>query len=201
MPQTEEVVTQNKDSQQGDEISSVHGKPSTELLLPKQVAMKQEVSKVLQPVMETASNRTSMYSTHLLGTTAAAAAVPPVANSQEKNGISHSQVQTAKQQTRNWEHFPGKTKYHLNGRVQFGTQYFANIGTTTLILVPTALYFAFTYVSLEIGLIDRGRYLWTEYSPALPISFAYLVLLCLSSLIKASTSDPGVSSLPFFVDK
>jgi len=139
---------------QGDEISSVHGKPSTEPLLPKQVvSVKQEAlpPRVLHPVVEAASTRTSMYSTHLLGTNAAPV-IPPATIPQEKNGASHVPGQKINKETRNWEHFPGKTKYHLNGRVQFGTQYFANIGTATLILIPSALYFAFTYVLPEIKL-------------------------------------------------
>jgi len=147
MPQTEDVgtVIPQKETAQEDDISSVHGKPSTEPLLPKQVTMKQEAPRVLHPVVETASNRTSMYSTHLLGTSIAPA-MPPAAVAPEKNGVSPVPEQKTNKETRNWEHFPGKTKYHLNGRVQFGTQYFANIGTATLILIPTALYFAFTYL-------------------------------------------------------
>ena len=39
---------------------------------------------------------------------------------------------------------------------------------------------------------SSGRFLWDEESPALPLTFAYLVILCLSSLFKASTSDPGI---------
>lgn len=149
MPQTEDLVAviPQKETQQEDEISSVHGKPSTEPLLPKQVAVKQQVPIVLHPVIEAASARTSMYSAHLLGASTAPV-VPSASVAQEKkNGVSHVPEQKTNKDTRNWEHFPGRTRYHLNGRVQFGTQYFANIGTATLILIPTALYFAFTYRS------------------------------------------------------
>lgn len=38
----------------------------------------------------------------------------------------------------------------------------------------------------------RAEWLWLNVSPALPITFAYLFLLCMSSFIKASVSDPGV---------
>lgn len=122
-----------------DDVSSVHGKPSTEALLPKPSGghVKDEPRR-LHTVAEIASNRTSMYSTQLLG--AAAPIVHPTASPQP-----NAEVQKPPQ-TRNWEHFPGKTKYHLGGRVQFGTQYWANIGTATLVLIPTGLYFAFTYV-------------------------------------------------------
>jgi hypothetical protein len=126
-------------SQQADEISSVHGKPSKEPLLPKPAAVRQE-PRALHPVFETASNRTSMRSTKLLGTNTPVA--PPVAfqPSQEKK-----EVPQPPKQTRNWQHFPGQTRYHLHGRIQFGTQYWANIGTAVLIFIPTGLYFAFTY--------------------------------------------------------
>ena len=159
MPQTEEIVIPQKEILgQGDEISSVHGKPSTEPLLPKQVVLvKPEVPpRVLHPVVEAASNRTSMYSTHLLGTNAAPGIPRTSVSHQKNNGVLHVPVEKMNQETRNWQHFPGKTKYHLNGRVQFGTQYFANIGTAALIIIPSALYFAFTYLLLQIPSNQTG---------------------------------------------
>ena len=126
-------------SQQTDEISSMRGKLSTEPLLPRPVVNKEP--KVLHPVFEVASTRTSMLSTQLLGTHQPV--IPPPPTSQEKNGVAQPP-----KKTRNWEHFPGKTKYHLHGRIQFGTQYLPNIATATLIIVPTSLYFAFTYSPL-----------------------------------------------------
>ena len=126
-------------SQRSEEFSSVHGKPSTEPLIPPPAILKPGTS-TLHPVVEgsSASNRTSMHSAQLLGTT------PPAQNppTQSKNGVQHA---TETKTTRNWQHFPGKTHYHLGGRVQFGTQYWANIGTAILILIPAGLYFAFTY--------------------------------------------------------
>lgn len=120
-------------SQQTDEVSSMRGKPSTEPLLPKPAVVKTE-PRVLHPVSEIASNRTSMHSSQLLG--ANAPVLLPPTTLHEKNGPP---------KTRNYQHFPGNTKYHLHGRVQFGTQYLANIATVTLILIPTGLYFTFTY--------------------------------------------------------
>jgi hypothetical protein len=121
---------------------SMHGKPSTEPLLPKPAAFRQDNSRVLHPVIEIASTRTSMLnSSQMLGNkTPTTARLPPIAILQEKNANSQSM-----DKTRNWQHFPGKTHYHLGGRVQFGTQYFANVGTITLLLIPTGLYFAFPY--------------------------------------------------------
>jgi len=129
-------------SQQTDEISLMHGEPSTEPLLPRPAIVKAE-RRTLHPVSEIASNRTSMHSTQLMGTNNPVL-LPPT-TLQEKNGIAQAPT------TRNYQHFPGKTTYHLHGRVQFGTQYWANIGTTTLILIPTGLYFAFTYLPIIPG--------------------------------------------------
>jgi hypothetical protein len=130
---------------------SMHGKPSTEPLLPKPVAFRQDNSRVLHPVIEIASTRTSMLnSTQMLGNkTPTTARLPPIAILQEKNVNSQ-----AMDKSRNWQHFPGKTHYHLGGRVQFGTQYFANVGTIILLLIPTGLYFAFPYPFPCVDLID-----------------------------------------------
>jgi len=122
---------------QPEEVSSVHGKPSTEPLLPKPASLKQ-VSP-LNPVAETTSNRTSMLSAHLMRPPATEGTPPETHH--EKNGNKSSR-------TRNWQHFPGKTNYYLGGRVQFGSQYLAPLGILTLILIPTGLYFAFTYFLL-----------------------------------------------------
>jgi hypothetical protein len=130
-PQRQSLISQHP-----DEISSVHGKPSSEPLLPRPAPTKQE-SRPLHTVIETASNRTSILPTQLLA--AHLPSIPPATALDPANSASK-----APPKTRNWQHFPGKTKYHLNGRVQFGTQYWANIGTAASILIPAALYFAFT---------------------------------------------------------
>jgi hypothetical protein len=122
-------------SLQTEDFSSVHGKPSTEPLLPGAAMLKQE--RTLHPVIETASNRVSGHSAQFQGNLGPSLPSPL---SHATNGITQSD-----KNTRNWQHFPGKTKYHLGGRVQFGTQYWANIGTGFLILLPSGLYFAFTY--------------------------------------------------------
>jgi hypothetical protein len=165
----EEISNIQPDSiSNAEEISSVHGKPSKEPLLPKPATVKQE-ARALHPVVEIASNRTSRNSAQLLG---AAAPVLPAATSSAKANP-HS-----KEKSRNWEHFPGKTKYHLSGRVQFGTQYLANIGTATLILIPTGLYFAFTYFLIDCfnKLVDGiyGQNIPLHYLLHSHISFFYV---------------------------
>jgi len=131
-----EEQTRPATSTQSEEIS-VSGKPSTEPLIPRLAAIKQDAG-TLHPVAEVSSRRTSMMSTQLLSTNAPSA--PAIAPATRRN---NAMQDTDK--SRNWQHFPGRTKYHLGGRVQFGTQYWANIGTATLILIPTGLYFAFPY--------------------------------------------------------
>jgi len=39
-----------------------------------------------------------------------------------------------------------------------------------------------------------AKWLWKHVSPALPVTFGYLYLLCMMSFLKASVSDPGVGS-------
>lgn len=41
--------------------------------------------------------------------------------------------------------------------------------------------------------INRAPYLWLHASPAIPILFAYIFLICFSSFLHASLTNPGVS--------
>lgn len=41
---------------------------------------------------------------------------------------------------------------------------------------------------------NRAPWLWQNVTPAIPIVFVYISFLCISSLIHASVTDPGVSS-------
>ena len=46
-----------------------------------------------------------------------------------------------------------------------------------------------------------GPYFWHSVSPVIPIIYAYLFFICISSFIHASVTDPGVSSGQHIVDK
>ena len=130
-----------------DDFSSVYGKASKDPLLPKAASPKQDTTP-LNPVVEITSTRTSMLHAEPQKHTI------PVKSGVDatKNGTTLANHE-AKKKTRNWEHFPGKTRYYLGGRVQFGRQYWASIGTAVLIFIPTGLYFAFT-LSLPPDLIN-----------------------------------------------
>lgn len=88
---------------------------------------------------------------------------------------------------KNYEYFPGNTTFCLGGRIQNTKDRPINIATGILLVLPAALFFAFS-----------GVWYWHEVSPAVPIIFAYLFLICLSSFWHASVTDPGVGVI-FFV--
>lgn len=83
---------------------------------------------------------------------------------------------------RNHEYFEGNTVFCLDGRLQNTRHRPINLGTGFLIVLPAALFFG-----------ACAPYLWLHLSPAIPIVFAYIFLISMSSFIRASSSDPGVS--------
>lgn len=83
-----------------------------------------------------------------------------------------------------FEYFEGNTRFFFGGRWQNTRQRPVNIATGVFAVLPCALFFGF-----------EAPWLWHNVSPAIPIVFAYLTYICLSSFIHASVSDPGVSSL------
>lgn len=82
---------------------------------------------------------------------------------------------------RNFEFFQGNTVFFLGGRFQNTRSTPINIATGSLVVVPSILWFAFS-----------APWLWENISPAVPITFAYLFYICISSFIHASVSDPGI---------
>jgi palmitoyltransferase ZDHHC9/14/18 len=83
---------------------------------------------------------------------------------------------------RNYKYFTGNTVFCWGGRLQNTRHKPVNVATGLMVLIPGVLFFAFS-----------APWLWHNVSPALPIVFAYLFYICLSSFIHASVSDPGVS--------
>ncbi|KAK3905032.1 DHHC palmitoyltransferase-domain-containing protein [Staphylotrichum tortipilum] len=82
---------------------------------------------------------------------------------------------------RNYEYFLGNTVFCLGGRLQNTRHRPVNIATGAFIVVPAALFLAFS-----------APWIWNNLSPAIPITFAYVFFICMSSFIHASVSDPGI---------
>lgn len=86
---------------------------------------------------------------------------------------------------RNYQYFNGNTRFWLGGRLQNTRDRPVNIATGILVLIPGILFFIFS-----------APWLWYNISPSIPIIFAYVFYICMSSFVHASISDPGVSHLP-----
>jgi palmitoyltransferase ZDHHC9/14/18 len=82
---------------------------------------------------------------------------------------------------KNHQYFTGNTRFWWGGRLQNARDRPVNIATGTLVVMPGVLFFIFS-----------APWLWYNISPAIPIIFAYIFYICLSSFIHASVSDPGV---------
>jgi palmitoyltransferase ZDHHC9/14/18 len=82
----------------------------------------------------------------------------------------------------NFEYFEGNTVFALGGRLQNTKHRPINIATLSLVILPCVLFFIFS-----------APWIWHHISPAIPITFAYLTFVCVSSFFHASASDPGVS--------
>lgn len=81
----------------------------------------------------------------------------------------------------NYEYFTGNTVFWGKGRFQNARDRPINIITGILVVLPLALFFAYS-----------APWLWQHISPAVPIIFAYLAFICMSSFIHASLVNPGI---------
>lgn len=91
------------------------------------------------------------------------------------------QQQQQKRLGRNYEYFTGNTVFCWGGRLQNTRDRPINIATGILAVLPAGLFFGYS-----------GPWLWLHVSPAIPILFAYIFLICVSSFFHASVSDPGI---------
>lgn len=82
---------------------------------------------------------------------------------------------------KNYEYSASNTLFLCAGRLLNTRAKPLNIMTFTLTLLPGILFFAFS-----------APYLWLQLSPAIPIIFAYVFLVSLSSFAHAAFSDPGI---------
>ncbi|KAI9833308.1 MAG: hypothetical protein M1819_003703 [Sarea resinae] len=81
----------------------------------------------------------------------------------------------------NFQYFSGNTIFCWGGRLQNARDRPINIVTGIVVVVPAGLFFGFS-----------APWLWHHVSPAIPIVFAYLFLICISSFVHASITDPGI---------
>ncbi|KAJ9202977.1 hypothetical protein DTO164E3_1580 [Paecilomyces variotii] len=86
-----------------------------------------------------------------------------------------------KKMGKNYEYFTGNTVFWGSGRFQNARDKPVNIATGILVALPAGLFFGFS-----------APWLWHHISPAIPILFAYLFYVCMSSFIHASVVDPGI---------
>ncbi|KEQ89094.1 zf-DHHC-domain-containing protein [Aureobasidium pullulans EXF-150] len=82
---------------------------------------------------------------------------------------------------RNYQYFNGNAVFFLRGRLINTRQRPLNVFTALLAIIPAALFFGFS-----------APWLWHHVSPAIPILFAYVFFICLSSYLHASFSEPGI---------
>jgi palmitoyltransferase ZDHHC9/14/18 len=83
----------------------------------------------------------------------------------------------------NYQYFNGNTVFFLGGRLQNSRSRPINIGTGLLVIIPSVLFLVFS-----------APWLWHNISPAIPIIYAYIFFISISSFTHASVSDPGVST-------
>lgn len=82
---------------------------------------------------------------------------------------------------KNYQHFTGNTVFCLGGRLQNSRDKPINLITGILITLPSGLFFGYS-----------APWLWHHISPALPMVYAYLYYVCMSSFLHASAVDPGI---------
>ncbi|KAL2172626.1 hypothetical protein VTG60DRAFT_4745 [Thermothelomyces hinnuleus] len=134
-------------------------------------------SSFLMPRMESSSGNREMQGGEKLESLASSPQLPPSTGDDK----APPEFKSAAQLGRNYEYFLGNTVFCLGGRLQNTRQRPVNIATGAFVIIPAVLFFIFS-----------APWLWHNLSPAIPITFAYMFFICLSSFIHASVSDPGI---------
>ncbi|CAO3609882.1 unnamed protein product [Mucor fragilis] len=124
---------------------------------------------------------------------------PPPAipsNAQLQHRTPHTQPQPQQQQTiesppilqgkrqlstRNYKLYDGKTVFFCGGRFLTSRALWAFCISLFLVIMPSVLFLIFTC-----------PWLWYHISPAVPIVFAYIFCITISSMLKTSWTDPGI---------
>ena len=102
---------------------------------------------------------------------------------------------------KNYEYFTGNTVFCWGGRLQNTRDRPVSIASAIGFILPCTLYFIFAYVAIMTHKLSvvwltscSAPWIWRNISPAIPLIYAYLFLICLSSFIHASATNPGVGS-------
>ncbi|KAL9615990.1 MAG: hypothetical protein Q9160_009089 [Pyrenula sp. 1 TL-2023] len=104
------------------------------------------------------------------------------ATSPQQSEMKPADIQAEKASAgRNYEYFEGNTAFFWNGRFQNSRDRPVNIATGIFLIVPGVLFFVFS-----------APWIWHNISPAIPIVFAYIYFICISSFVHASVVDPGI---------
>ncbi|OZJ01479.1 hypothetical protein BZG36_05528 [Bifiguratus adelaidae] len=113
--------------------------------------------------------------------------VPPFSSKREDNRQANGKGKDHGPNPKRYEVFPGNNRFLLGGSLMTGNEYWAFYLVLAILIVPSGLFLGFA-----------GPWLWRDLSPAVVIIFAYLFLICLVSMLKASMTDPGI--LPRDID-
>ncbi|KAH6651796.1 DHHC palmitoyltransferase-domain-containing protein [Truncatella angustata] len=137
-------------------------------------------SNFLSPKGESANQNRTMAGAEKLSSGASSPQLTPVgtATRTDKDKIIQGKHPSL---GRNHEYFEGNTFFCIGGRLQNTRHRPINIATGSFVVIPAILFFAFS-----------APYLWYQVSPAVPIVFAYIFYICISSFLHASGSDPGI---------
>ena len=138
-------------------------------------------SSFLMPRIESGSGNREMEGGEKLESVASSPKLRPVS----RKGRTPPNDRIKPELGRNHEYFQGSTVFCLGGRLQNSKHRPVNIATGLMVLIPAILFFVFS-----------APWLWDNISPAIPITFAYVFFICMSSFLHASVSDPGVGFIP-----
>jgi palmitoyltransferase ZDHHC9/14/18 len=136
-------------------------------------------SSFLMPRLESGSGNREIQGGEKLESVASSPQLPPSAGGGNRLPGDNNKSATG----RNYQYFEGSTVFCLGGRLQNTKHRPVNIATGGLVVIPAVLFFIFS-----------APWLWYNISPAIPITFAYVFFICMSSFLHASASDPGVCS-------
>jgi len=134
-------------------------------------------SSFLMPRLESSNGNREMQGGEKLESLASSPQLPPGT----RDGKGPSKDGNNAKLGRNYEYFLGNTVFCLGGRLQNTRHRPVNIATGAFVVIPAVLFFAFS-----------APWIWDNLSPAIPITFAYVFFICMSSFIHASVSDPGI---------